>query len=108
MSTRRHFTRKFDQVWGIDRYKDSPYYGTVQLEGIHLWNAPAAEAKGDNLTGSLAHGSHVQVMAQRATPDGRTWYKVMADVEYEGKIHRQQGWVVDRMLRDRGKGAFDG
>ena len=48
MTAKRRFRRQFDQVWGMDRYPESPYYGTVQAEVVYLrrsgWPCPAVSA----------------------------------------------------------------
>jgi len=106
MTTKRRITRRFDQVWGIDRYQNSPYYGQVVTETVHLWNEAGAKMLAANMTGALAHGAFVRVLNKR-TVDGHDWYKCHARVEHEGKRYVQRGWVVDRMLRKRGKGAFE-
>lgn len=100
-------TQQFDQVWGIDRYLQSPYYGRLQVRIIHLWDRPGCEVNAANLTGALPHGSHVQVLARRDV-EGATWYRVMADVMREGRKYRQMGWCLAKMLLERGKGEFDG
>jgi len=106
MTTRRKLTRRFDQVWGVDRYRNSPYYGQVVTETVHLWNEAGAKMLAENMTGALAHGAFVRVLAKREV-DGHIWYKCHARVEHEGKVYIQRGWLVDRMLRKRGKGAFE-
>ena len=106
MSHKRKLARQFDQVWGIDRYQHSPYHGQVVTETVHLWNAAGAKMLAANMTGALAHGAFVRILA-KSKHQGHDWYKVHADVEHEGKLYPQDGWVVDRMLRKRGKGAFD-
>ena len=37
MTTKRKLTRRFDQAWGEDRYKHSPYYGEITQPVILLW-----------------------------------------------------------------------
>ena len=105
MTVKRKLTRQFDQVWGIDRYRHSPYHGQVVTETIHLWKEPGAQAAAVNMTGALAHGAFVWILAKKKH-EGHDWYKVHANVEHDGKVYPQRGWVVDRMLRKRGNWGF--
>ena len=104
MTTKRKLTRHFDQVWGEDRYEHSPFKGEI-TEPVLLWKEPGQQVAAANVGGALAHGTFVQVLAKRMVGDA-AWFKVKYDVQYEGKVWPQVGWVADRMLRNRGKGAF--
>lgn len=106
MTTKRKLTRRFDQAWGEDRYEHSPYCGQITQEIIILWKAPGVRVAAANMSGALAHGSYVQIVSTTMYK-GRSWFKVMCDVEHEGEIKPQVGWVADRMLRKRGEGAFE-
>ena len=106
MTTKRKLTRRFDQAWGEDRYKHSPYYGEITQPVILLWREPGLRVAAANMTGALRHGEFVEVLGKTALR-GSDWYKVRFDVQHEGQTYPQVGWLADRMLRARGKGAFE-
>jgi hypothetical protein len=105
LSAKRQLTRHFDQIWGEDRYLNSPYYGQVVNEIIILWQAPGLPVAKENMSGALAHGSYVQVV-NKAEMRGKTWYKVLCSVQHDGRNYPQVGWVSERMLLKRGRDAF--
>lgn len=95
MTGKRKFKKQFDQVWGIDRYRYSEDFGKQVLRAINLWDKPGGFA--NRAIGELVHGTRVTVLEEKQLGD-RRWY-LIADCENPDR----QGWVVERLLKRRGK-----
>ena len=89
----------------MDRYPESPCYGTVQSEVIYLRRKVGQLLDGGNLTGALKHGSVVTVK-DKDTIDGQDWYYVEGSATHEGEVYPQVGWCPAKMLRKRGRDAY--
>ena len=86
-----------DIAWGIDRYEHSKDKGELVVPVIYLWKSPACVAAKDNLTGAVEHGTELTV-TKRKQRDDRYYYFATCNVEYEGELYRQEGWLSGMML----------
>jgi hypothetical protein len=91
-----------DRTWGIDRYIHSKDFGELVVPTVLLWRVPGCKAAEDNLTGVLAHDYEVTVEKRKLHKD-HDYYFITADVEHEGKVYHQKGWVSGRLLKELGK-----
>ena len=98
-----------DTLWGIERTKESEFFGEIVVPTVVLWDRPggiyAGEENGPQVTGALAHGTEVFVMGQAVFNDFN-WSKVEADIWHEGQNYHQVGWVRDSLLKDKGENEY--
>ena len=86
-----------DIAWGIDRYEHSEDKGELVVPVVYLWKSPACKVAGDNLTGAVKHGAELTVTKRKQRND-RSFYFATCDVEHEGELYRQEGWLSGMML----------
>ena len=55
-----------------------------------------------NLTSALGHSSEVEVVETREV-DGLRWCYVAAEIEHQGQIYEQRGWIRASLLKDAGE-----
>lgn len=102
-----------DTIWGIEREKDSEFFGELVVPTAILWDRPGGvwaevhedengEINGPQINGALAHDSEVFVIGE-AVFKGFNWSKVEADVWHEGQSYHQIGWVRSSLLKDKGE-----
>ena len=94
-----------DTIWGIERTPHAVHYGELVVEVALLYHEPAAPLEASNITGALAHGSEVEVIESQEI-DSALWCKVAADIEHEGQIYEQRGWLRASLLKDAGEAEF--
>ena len=87
-----------DIAWGIDRYEYSKAKGELSCPVIFMWKLPACKPTKDNLIGAVEHGTELTV-TKRKLKNERNFYYAACEVEHEGKIYRQKGWVSAMMLK---------
>ena len=100
-NTAAKFKAQFDHVWGIDRYPNSLDYGEIVVPNIALWDKAGGLPVGARTVGAAMHDTQVRVLEKQMIDD-RAWYKVA----YGGHAELE-GWVMDRLLKDRGAEAFE-
>lgn len=88
---------KLDEVYGIDRYKDSPELGNLVVKEAYIYDKP-----GGGVVGMIKHGIQVDVKYDRMYK-GFSYHKIEGlDVER----NTVTGWVRSSLLKYSGEREF--
>lgn len=88
---------KLDEIYGIDRYKDSPEFGNKVVPEAYIWDKPGGKA-----TGMIRHGVQVDVIDDKMV-DGFSWCAVTG---FDAKRERVSGWLRSSLLKYAGESEF--